>query len=100
MIYLTQLIYVKIGQEETFHRFEEAVIPILKKCHGEMLARFRPTDQSWIAGEYSKPYEVHVVGFDTKENFEAFAKDETRKSLLPLKEASIDRTVLIEGRLR
>lgn len=97
MIYLTQLIYVKAGQEETFHRFEEAAIPILKQYKGKLLTRLRPTDDAWIAGEYPKPYEVHLVSFETKADFEAFAKDESRKSLLPLKEASIERTLLIEG---
>ncbi len=99
MLYLTQLIYVKEGKEDTFHSFEAAAIPILDQYNGHLLARCRPTDHSWIAGEYPKPYEVHIVRFDTREDFEAFAEDKTRKDLLPLKESSIDRTVLIEGRL-
>lgn len=99
MLYLTQLIYVKAGQEETFHRFEAGAIPILEAYNGQLLARFRPTNDAWIAGAYPKPYEVHLVSFDTRADFEAFAKDENRKSLLPLKESSIDRTILIEGTL-
>ena len=99
MLYLTQLIYVKEGKEETFHRFEEKAIPILKQYNGKLLTRFRPNDDSWIAGEYPRPYEVHIVSFETREDFEAFAQDETRKSLLPLKDASIDRSLLLEGRL-
>lgn len=99
MLYLTQLIYVKEGKEDTFHSFEAAAIPILGQYNGLLLARLRPTDDSWIAGEYPKPYEVHIVSFNTREDFAAFAEDETRKSLLSLKESSIDRTVLIEGTL-
>lgn len=99
MIYLTQLIYVKEGMEDTFHRFEEAAIPILEQYNGQLLARFRPSEDSWIAGNYPRPYEVHIVSFDTEADFAAFARDETRKTLLPLKEASIDRSLLIEGRL-
>ena len=99
MIYLTQLIYIKEGMEDVFHRFEETAIPIIEQYDGQLLARFRPSADSWIAGNYPKPYEVHLVSFATKEAFAAFAKDETRKNLLPLKEASVERTVLIEGKL-
>lgn len=99
MLYLTQLIYVKEGKEDTFHRFEERAIPILEQYNGKLIARFRPNDDSWIAGEYPKPYEVHIVSFVAREDYEAFAEDETRKGLLPFKEASIDRALLIEGRL-
>ncbi len=97
MIYLTQLIYLKEGGEQIFQEFEAVAIPLLDQYNGHLLARFRPSHDTWIAGEYPQPYEVHIVGFKTRPDFEAFAEDETRKNLLPLKEQSIERTILIEG---
>lgn len=31
MLYITQLIYIKEGQEAIFHRFEDIAIPIISK---------------------------------------------------------------------
>ena len=39
MIYLTQLVYVRPGEEETFREFEDAVLPLLAKYGGELLLR-------------------------------------------------------------
>ena len=35
MIYITQLIYIKEGQEKMFHEFEDVAIPIIAKYNGK-----------------------------------------------------------------
>jgi hypothetical protein len=43
------------------------------------------------------PYEVHLVGFNSKAGFESYAKDPRRLACLDEKNASVERIVLIEG---
>ena len=42
MIYITQLIYIKEGQENIFHQFEDVAISIISKYNGQLLLRIRP----------------------------------------------------------
>lgn len=97
MIYLTQLIYIKEGQEEAFHQFEEVAIPLIEKYNGHLLLRLRPTDESYIGQQMDKPYEIHFVKFDTEQDFLAFSQDESRKQFLHLKEQSVQTAILIQG---
>ena len=97
MIYLTQLIYIKEGQEEVFHQFEEVAIPLIEKYNGQLLLRIRPTDESYIEQQMEKPYEIHFVKFDTEQDFAAFSQDESRRQFLPLKEQSVQTAILIQG---
>jgi hypothetical protein len=97
MIYITQLIYLVDGQESVFDQFEEVAIPIILKYNGHLLFRVRPDDKSFIEYHTNKPYEIHLVEFDTEQDFESFKKDEERKKFLHLKEKSIKASVLIRG---
>lgn len=97
MIYITQLIYIVPGKEEAFHQFENVAIPIISKYNGQLELRVRPTPQSWIANNMETPYEIHLVSFETEEDFHRFMKDEERKQFLHLKEQSIRTSVLIQG---
>jgi antibiotic biosynthesis monooxygenase (ABM) superfamily enzyme len=97
MIYFTQLIYVNEGQEEVFHQFEEVAIPLIGKYNGQLLLRIRPTDNAYIEQAIDKPYEVHLVKFDTEADFQAFQQDESRKQFLHLKEQSVKASMLIQG---
>lgn len=97
MIYLTQLIYIKKGQEDIFNQFEKMAIPIILKYNGRLTLRIRPKDDSIIERNIEKPYEIHLVEFDTKKDFENFKQDEARKSFLHLKEKSIKSSILIQG---
>lgn len=99
MLYFTQLIYIKEGQEETFHRFEDVAIPIIAKYNGRMLLRLRPDEAAFIDwdGSAGRPYEVHIGSFDTEQDFRNFMQDEERKQFLHLKAQSIRATVLIKG---
>lgn len=97
MIYFTQLIYIKEGQEKTFHEFENVAIPLIAKYKGRLLLRIRPNENAFIERSIEKPYEVHLVEFDNEMNFKDFMQDEERKKFLHLKEQSIKNSVLIQG---
>lgn len=99
MVYLTQLVYVRPGHEKTFEAFEDVVLPLLSKYRGELVLRLRPGRESFIAGTEEPPYEVHVVSFETEEDLSRYSNDEERQRSLPMKEASVSRTVLIRGAL-
>jgi uncharacterized protein (DUF1330 family) len=98
MIYITQLIYIIEGQEDIFHQFEEIAIPIILKYNGRLILRIRPEKKSVIENAIDIPYEIHLVEFNTQEDFDNFKKDEKRKKFLHMKEKSIKSTILIQGK--
>jgi len=97
MIYLTLLIYIKKGQETIFHEFEKMSIPIIGKYNGNLLLRSRPNNTSIIEATIEIPYEIHLISFKTKQDFDNFKKDKERQQFLHLKEKSIQTTLLIQG---
>ena len=97
MIFITQLIYIKKGQEDVFHEFESIAIPTISKYNGRLLLRIRPTDNAFIEHNIDKPYEIHLIEFNTEQDFEDFKQDEERKRFLHLKEQSIESAILIQG---
>ena len=97
MIYITQLVYILDGQEKIFHQFEEIAIPIISKYNGRLLLRVRPDDSSFIENHIDRPYEIHLVEFDSEQDFKNFSQDEERKRFLHLKEQSIKASILIQG---
>ena len=97
MIYITQLIYIIQGQEDIFNQFEDIAIPLLLKYKGRLTLRIRPEENSIIERNIEKPYEIHLIEFDTQQGFDNFKKDEERKSFLHLKEKSIKSSILIQG---
>ncbi|MCK0135690.1 hypothetical protein [Arenibacter sp. S6351L] len=97
MIYITQLIYVISGQEEIFHQFEDIAIPTILKYNGRLTLRIRPTEESIIENNMEKPYEIHLVEFNSQEDFDNFKQDEERRKFLHLKEKSIKSSIIIQG---
>lgn len=97
MIFITQLIYIKPGQEETFHEFERMAIPLIPKYKGVLLLRVRPAASDVIESDIDAPYEIHLVQFPSEQDFENFMRDEERRKFLHLKEASIQSAILIKG---
>ena len=97
MIFLTQLIYIKEGQEEVFHQFEDIAIPAISKYNGRLLLRVRPTNDAFIENNIDRPYEIHLVEFDSELDFENFSRDEDRKKFLYLKEQSVKSVWLMKG---
>ncbi len=99
MIYITQLIYIKEGQEKIFNRFEDVAMPLIAKYKGQLLLRIRPGAESFIEQSIDNPYEIHLVKFNSEQDFENFMRDEERKEFLHLKEASIKTAILIKGKM-
>jgi uncharacterized protein (DUF1330 family) len=97
MIFITQLIYIKEGQETVFHQFEEIAMPVISKYNGRLLIRVRPDNHSIIEDHIGRPYEIHLVEFDTEQDYENFKKDEERKKFLHLKDQSVQSVLLIKG---
>ncbi len=97
MIYFTLLIYIIPSQEAAFNDFEAIAIPLIAKYNGQLQLRLRPEPSAIIELTIEAPYEIHFGSFDSEANFQAFMKDETRKTFLHLKEKSIKTTVLIIG---
>jgi len=79
------------------HQFEDIAIPAIAKYNGRLLLRVRPGDDAFIQYCIDKPYEIHLVEFNTEQDFENFKQDEERKKFLYLKEASIKASTLIQG---
>jgi uncharacterized protein (DUF1330 family) len=98
MIYITQLIYINPGQEYIFNQFEDIAIPIISKYNGRLLLRVRPDENSFIELHMDRPYEIHLVEFDSEPDFENFKQDEERKRFLHLKEQSIKASILVQGK--
>lgn len=97
MILITQLVYIKEGQEQVFDEFESVALPAILKYNGRLLLRVRPTAESYIESPIDPPYEIHLVEFATQKDFEDFLKDEERKKFLHLKEQSIKSSILFKG---
>lgn len=96
-LYFTQLIYIKDGQENSFHEFENVAIPLIAKYRGELSLRIRLSQDNIIDASIEKPYEIHFGYFENQVDFDNFLQDEERKNFLHLKEQSIKSTVLITG---
>lgn len=96
-IFITQLIYIKEGMEDVFEQFENIAIPTISKYKGRLLLRVRPTNDSIIEKSIENPYEIHLVDFETENDFNDFLNDEERKKFLHLKEQSIKSILLIKG---
>lgn len=97
MIFITQLVYLKAGQESAFQEFEDIAIPTILKYNGRLLLRVRPTEHAFIEHHIEPPYEIHLVEFSSEQDFENFKQDEERKKILHLKEQSVKSILLIKG---
>lgn len=99
MLYYTQIIFIKEGREDQFNLFESHVLPLLKKHNGILLYRVRPAESAIIESSIGHPYELHVVTFPAKTDFEGYCNDDERLQYVHLKEGAIDKVLLIEGKL-
>lgn len=97
MIFITQLIYILEGQEKIFDEFESIAIRAISKYNGELLLRVRPPGDAYIQHTIEVPYEIHLVTFESENDFSNFMQDEERKKFLHLKEQSIKSVWLIKG---
>lgn len=97
MLYITQLIYIAEGQENIFEEFESIAIPTISKYGGQLLFRIRPAEDNFIECNMDKPYEIHLVKFESQKDFDNFKQDDERNKFLHLKEQSIKASILIQG---
>lgn len=97
MIYITQLIYIREGQEAVFNEFEAVAIPLIAKYNGNMLFRVKPATEAYLESSIEQPYEIHLVSFNSEQDFQDFMHDDTRKTFLHLKEQAIKASILIKG---
>jgi len=97
MVFITQLIYILDGQETIFNQFEAIAIPAISRYNGRLLLRVRPGEDAYIESNIEKPYEIHLVEFETDNDFVNFMQDEERKQFLHLKEQSIRSALLFKG---
>jgi uncharacterized protein (DUF1330 family) len=97
MIFLTQIVYIKPGQEGPFNEFEAVALPAITRYHGQVLMRVRPGAEQVIEGTMPAPYEIHLISFPNDSDLAAFLNDEERKKYLHLKEASIESTIIYKG---
>lgn len=97
MIFITQLIYIVKGREDTFNEFESIAIPIISKYNGRLLFRIKPNENDFVECIIDKPYEVHLIEFATEKDFDNFKLDKERKKFLHLKNQSIRLSILYQG---
>src|SRR5229473_734063 len=66
----------------SFQEYEDAVLPLLREFGGLLERRLRNSDST---------IEVHIVSFDSDQNFQRFRSDPRRASFAHLMEASAAR---------
>jgi len=98
MLYITQIIFLKKGMEIPFNIFESNALPLLKKHNGKLLYRIRPTKNS-IVEAIDQPYEIQIISFQNKTDFASYLTDEERVRHIKFKEQSVEKTILIEGKV-
>jgi len=97
MIYITQIIFVKEGKEDTFFEFEDLAIPLMEKYNGRIIYRLRPSKEAFISEQKELPFEIHFISFDSQNDLTNFMNDDNRLKFIHLKKESIKSTLLIKG---
>lgn len=96
--FLTQLIYLNDGGGQDFLEYESIVLPLLEKYNGKLELRLRPGRDSFIhPSDGEVPYEVHIVSFETKEDFLRFKNDPVRIKNQDLLKNSVKKLSVIES---
>ncbi|HMQ78570.1 MAG TPA: DUF1330 domain-containing protein [Ignavibacteria bacterium] len=97
-ITITQLIYLNDSGEQGFLEYESLVLPLLEKYRGKLELRLRPCRDNFIyPAEGEQPYEVHIVSFETKEDYESFKNDPVRIKNLGLLKNSVKKITVMES---
>lgn len=97
MIYITQLIFIKEGQENKFLEFENYAIPLMEKYNGKIIYRIRPSKENFIDSNNDLPYEIHFISFESNQDLAAFMRDDSRMQFINLKEESVKSILLVKG---
>ncbi|NOS84535.1 MAG: DUF1330 domain-containing protein [Ignavibacteria bacterium] len=95
---ITQLIYLNDNGEQDFLNYESLVLPLLEKYNGKLEFRLRPDRDNFIyPSEGELPYEVHIVSFETKEDYLRFNNDPVRIKNQDLLKNSVKKITVIES---
>jgi hypothetical protein len=97
MLYFTQLIFIKEGEESSFLEFESLVLPLLADYNGTLIYRIRPSEENFVFAKDELPFEVHFLSFETEQDFKNYCADNRRNEFLYLKEQSIKSSFLVKG---
>ena len=97
MIYITQLIFIKEGEEKKFLEFESHAIPLMERFNGKIIHRVRPSNDAFVSEESEVPYEIHIISFDSEKDLNEFMSCDERLKFIHLKNESIKSTFLIKG---
>jgi uncharacterized protein (DUF1330 family) len=85
-------IWLRDNDVEGFERFE-AKMAQLQALHGGRIDR-----AIRVGGSDDKPFEVHIVSFDSIESLKAYRADPQMQALAEIRHRIIEKSVVIEGR--
>jgi uncharacterized protein (DUF1330 family) len=92
MIYLVvHLTYVP-GHEAECAEYERTVLTYFRDHGGEVLGAFRPAP--WANGTRASD-EVQLLRIPTREQIDAYMRDERRLALVPIRDRSIAKTEIV-----
>jgi len=95
---ITQVIYLNEGGEKDFLEYESLVLPLLEKYNGKLEFRIRPATENFIYPVKSElPYELHIVSFNTKQDFLEYKNDPVRTKHHELLQRAVKEVVVIES---
>ena len=95
---ITQLVFLNEGCEEDFLKYEENVLPLLANHNGRLRYRIRPSKESFIYPDNEElPYEIHIVSFKSKEDFQNYKNDPVRMEHLKHGIKSIKKIIIFES---
>lgn len=84
------LLWVKAGQEELFAEYEDRALEIASGHGVVILSRVRGNEPSEM------PYEVQVLQFPSRVEFQAFMDDPSRLNLTYMRNEAIAKTEVID----
>jgi uncharacterized protein (DUF1330 family) len=94
-ISLTVLLFVKEDEEKAFDEYESAVLPLLANHHGKLLYRIRMERKNYLNESAEYPYEIHLIEFDSKQDYDDYLSDPEREKYKSLREQSVLKTIVI-----
>jgi uncharacterized protein (DUF1330 family) len=99
-ISITVLLFVREGEEKAFDEYESAVLPLLASHHGKLLYRLRPNRKNYLNESAEYPYEIHLLEFESRQDYENYFDDPEREKHTQLREKSVLKAIVIEGETR
>jgi hypothetical protein len=61
------------------------------------MLRVKPGTDAFVECNIERPFEIHLVQFESEQDFEGFLKDKQREQFLHLKQQSIKSVFLTKG---